>query len=135
MGCRVARAQQSGFSLLELLVAFTIMALALALMYRALGGSADTALLLDRRHQAVLLAQSLLSLRPYVPPGGVRESGESAGLSWTVQAAPWQEAPAGQPRVHRLDIVIRFGAGEQAPVLLELSTLRPERRALPGERL
>ncbi len=129
----MAEQRQAGFSLLELLVAFAIMALSLALLYRVLGGSADTALSLDRRHQALLLAQSVLSLRPYVPPGGTEESGESAGMVWTLRAVPANTSVVGGPRLYRVEVLIRAGAEADAPLLLELATLRAERRRLPGE--
>ncbi|OPH17317.1 general secretion pathway protein GspI, partial [Azospirillum brasilense] len=61
---------QQGLTLLELLVAFAIMALALGMLYRAMGGSARSVADVDRYQRAVVLAQSLLALRDAVPEQG-----------------------------------------------------------------
>lgn len=127
---------QGGFSLLELLVAFAIMALALGLLYRATGGGARNAAAIELRQRATVLAESLLALRDAVPPGGWRQQGQEGEFAWSVHSAPYATGVVNSktPPLHQLSLVISW-AEDGAARELALQTLRPERRALAGERL
>ena len=131
------RARQArGFSLLELLVAFAIMAMSLGLIYRSLGGSATQAGQLAAQEQAALLAQSVLSLRESVTPQGWNESGESPPFSWRVSSQPYPTGVSGANVVplHQIDLVISWPDGARTRQL-QLQTLLPQRSPLPGETL
>lgn len=88
-----APSRQTGFSLLEVLVAFVIMALALGALYQALGGSLRGVAAAGDSTRAVLLAQSLLNLYDQVPPDGLAEAGDTPdGLAWDLRSAPFPVA-------------------------------------------
>lgn len=122
------RRRQHGLTLLELLVAFAIMAMSVGMIYRIMGSNARSAGDLETRQRAVELAQSLLSLRDTVPEGGVQQSGESSGYRWRLQSTPYDTGVSG-PSVtplHQLAITIAWNDRS-----LSLVTLRPQRKPSP----
>ncbi|WP_370590440.1 type IV pilus modification PilV family protein [Xylophilus sp. ASV27] len=126
---------QRGFSLLEMLVAFSIMAFSLAMIYRVSGGSARNAGELEHYQHAALLAESVLNLRDAVPPAGWNDQGESAGYRWQVRSAPYPtdvNGPAAPP-LYEVAVSITWleGGTEKR---YDLATLRPQARPLPGGR-
>ncbi len=127
-------AVQRGFSLLELLVAFSIMALSLGLLYRVAGGSARNVSDVVQSQQAGWLAESILASRSSVLEDGWNEDGESAGFTWQVRSVPFnsginilQAIP-----LHSVRIAVSWTAGSR-PGQLELVTLLPQRKPMPGE--
>lgn len=87
--------RQRGFSLLEILVAFTILALSLGVLMQIFSGSLRNTALSHDQAQAVVLAQSLLASAGVEAP---LAPGESAGtlddrFNWTLLATPVQLAP------------------------------------------
>ena len=129
---RAKRPLQGGFSLLELLVAFVIMALALGMLYRATGSSARAVGVAERHQKASLVAESVLSMRDSVGPEGWNEVGESGGFAWQVSSAPYPSSNEGAnvPKLHEIAIAVRWQDGT-SPKNLDLQTLMPERAAVP----
>lgn len=130
---RSAVASQQGFSLLELLVAFAIMAISLGMLYQASGSSVRNVGDTEQYQRAAMLAKSLLSLRDSVSDEGWNESGESAGFTWQVRSAPFPTAinDPKAPQLHEIGITVAWQQGDRQRVL-EMSTLRPQRKPPPG---
>jgi general secretion pathway protein I len=76
--------QQSGFTLLEVLVAFAIFALSIGALYESFAGSLQRALKAEVEERAWLSAQSLLTeIRVRPAPWPAEEEGETpTGLDW-----------------------------------------------------
>jgi general secretion pathway protein I len=91
---RLSGARQRGFSLLEILVAFVILAFSLAAIYQSAGGSVNAAIADEQRSYALLLAQSVLNNYQGVPPGGLEKSGQlENGYSWRFTAVKREDDP------------------------------------------
>ncbi len=127
---------QRGYSLLEVIVAFALLALALTLLLGSLSGGSRQVHNADLRTRAVLHAQSLLALTGVDTPlqeGRQQGQWEDGRYTWELQISPFVEprsspvpasatvAPAG-PQLAELRLQVRWGerAGEQ----LQWRTLR-----------
>lgn len=84
------RKSQSGFSLLEVIVAMSIMAFSLGALYYAVGSGVRGSQEAAQRTRATMLALSLLDSRSVVEAGGFDEQGEdSGGMRWRMRATPY----------------------------------------------
>ena len=121
--------RQQGFTLLELLVAFAIMALSLGMLYRASGSGARSVVDIEHYQRAVILGESLLALRDAVPEQGWNQTGESAGYNWRISSAPYATAITGPnvPPLHEISIVITWADADRQRQFT-LNTLRPQRK-------
>lgn len=123
-----SRQSQRGLSLLELLVAFVIMASSLAVLYQASGGSVRAVGEVDRRLRAVALAESLLNEKDSVPPEGWQGRGEWDVYRWRVASEPFsvQGAASGAASLHRVEVEVAW-SDERSERRILLATLRPQR--------
>ena len=129
------RLKQQGVTLLELLVAFSIMALSLGMLYRASGSGARSIVEMERYQGAIVLAESLQFLRDAVPEQGWNQTGVSAGYSWVISSTPYAtpvDGPAVAP-LHEIKIVIVWADADRRRQI-ELNTLRPQRKPPEGGR-
>lgn len=126
-----------GLTLLELLVAFAIMAMSLGVLYRVMGGAARSVDDMEGYQQAVVLAQSILALRDAVPEGGWNQQGVSGRYHWQVTSAPYPTPVSGAgpqvPVLHEVGISIYWERGGRER-RMDLQTLRPQRRPVQGAR-
>lgn len=110
--------------------------MALGLLYRVSGNNARQAGGLIQHERAMVLAQSLLAAHQTVPPWGLSETGDASGYVWRVNSQPYPtaatDADPGVTPLHEVQVQVSWPDG-QAMRHFDLSSLRPERRLLPGE--
>jgi len=130
---------QRGFSLLEVLVAFVILALVATALFRLFGGALGNAGVAEDASRAVLIAQSRLDAARGELRGGSTSGTEQDRYEWTTRIEPWEapDAAAAQPNVaplltptqlFRITVQVKYpGAGGRERAL-ELSSLKLARR-------
>lgn len=125
--------EEAGFTLLELLVAFAILAVAMAGMLQAFGGGLDSV----RRTQAVgeswSAARSLLERVGTELPveAGQRSGTDGSGFAWTVAIRPRKSAldqVKTPERAYALfDVVVTVSRAGAPPATLQTVRLAPAR--------
>lgn len=110
--------RQTGFTLLEMLAALTVLALCVSVLLGAFGQSARAMQQAQRSDRLSLAARSLLDElgEGALQPGS--STGRWDGLPWTLEVQD-QPVPPGAVRLLRLNLTIHYGAHQ-----VRLSTLR-----------
>ncbi|TXT35256.1 MAG: proteinral secretion pathway protein I [Comamonadaceae bacterium] len=131
--CRKA---EQGFSLLELLVAFAIMAISLGFIYKAMGTSTRQVADATDMQRATMIIDGLAKSRDSVDSQGWQETGEQDGFAWQVDSEPYGtgNAATGAVRLFKVVLRVRWSEGER-PKVLTVETLLPQRQPIPGERI
>lgn len=132
-----------GFSLLEVLVAFSVLALSLGILMRIFSVSLRNAEVVHGQGQAVALAQSLLTEAGIVTPLIAGEKSGTVGdqYHWKVRMRPFADAlthPVAELKAQagldlwEVTVEVQWGqSGSDAPRTFDLSSLRVQTPALP----
>lgn len=117
--------RDDGFTLIEVLVALTILSLSLTVLLGTFSQSLSRTHESERAAAARVLAQSLLAkAETGVPPKQSHADGETDnGLAWSVDMAPYQQHDDDKAslRAANLSVTVTWENGQHA---LTLSTLR-----------
>jgi general secretion pathway protein I len=116
---------KAGFTLLEALIAITVLALSLSALLSLYSTGLRGVAAIDGNMRARLLAQSVMAEMSHERasrPGKVQ--GRSDQFTWTLTVAPYDEPERGQQRspwtLHHLVVTVSWPHGRQ----IELQTLR-----------
>jgi general secretion pathway protein I len=122
----IARARQPGFTLLEVLVAFVIAALAMGVLFSMAGSSLRAVEVAGRYQEAISRARSHLGAGGATLIPGVQQGDDGGGFRWALQvaevavgampkaspAAPLAGAQALRPALYRIIISEYWADGE-----------------------
>jgi general secretion pathway protein I len=130
------KVREQGYTLIEVIVAFAILALALTLLLGTLSGAAKQVRWADDAGGAALHAQSLLDdtgVGTTLQPGHRAGTFDGSHYRWSLQVAPYQDPllpptalvdPAA-PRLLQLTLDVRWGRDDDDPRnRLQLRSLR-----------
>ena len=129
---RIPARRVRGFSLLEALVAMAIASIAFAALYKTVGQSSKTAVEVDSRVQAALVARSVLASATFAEDLLKQPTGEVDGWRWSVQAAPIQipvEEPGRDPVPALRSAAVQVEIARDGRSVLTWSTWKPYRSA------
>lgn len=136
--------RQRGFSLLEVIVAFALLALALTLLLGSLSGAARQVGQADVRTRATLHAQSLLAVTGVEAPlqlGRTQGEWEQGRYRWQLQVDPYQEPRSGAlptavdvagPRLAQITLQVSWGQGSGERLQWRSLRLLPASPTGPG---
>jgi general secretion pathway protein I len=131
-----ARRFQSGYTLIEVIVAFAVLALALTLLLGTLSGASRQVRWADDAGRASLHAQSLLDqlgVGEALAPGQQQGDFENGRYRWRLDVAPWRDPAqppdqSDQPRdvsaPSLMAVSLRVAWGDAANQQMQVSTLR-----------
>ncbi len=120
-----------GFSLLEMVVALSILSLCLTVLYQATGGATRNVRTDEKYAYAVELARSLLAMNASVPLRGVSTAGETEGdFSWraTTSPVPLSGETLLPGSLHNIEVAVDWedGSRRRSVVLHSVVTGIPE---------
>ena len=139
----MARRAQSGFTLLEVVVAFVVLALILSTAFQVFATGLARAGALEAQSQALALAQSQLAtvgIEHEIKEGEVRGETKDRRYRWLVKTVPYEEplpqpAPGSPPNavvappqatysLYRIDVVVQWDGTDGGVRDLRLATLQ-----------
>jgi general secretion pathway protein I len=134
---RIAPHRPRGFSVLEVLVAFIIVALVVTALFRLFGGALGNAAAAEDWTRALLVAQSRLALAASaVPLKETNDAGSDASgrIQWRTSVAPYvppdvnpdleRASEAMTTRLYRVSVDVTFAADNGREKQLSLSTVK-----------
>ena len=134
--------RQRGYTLLEVVIAFGVLALALTVLLGILSGATQQVRWSEDAGRAALHAQSLLDqtgVGEVLQPGQSDGDFEDGRYRWSLQVEPWRDQGAqnaalidpGASRLMRLTLVVQWGDGgpRQQLQLQSLRLVAPDPRA------
>src|SRR5690349_2571440 len=126
----MARRRQRGFTLIEVVVAFAILALSLGALYESFGGSLRRASMASQRDVAALRAESLLA--EFRGSGGLapqpRSGRDKNGYAWKVTTKPYPAELAERSSWVADAVTVEVSWGNTAARSLKLETVELIRR-------
>ncbi len=131
MTCR-RLSREGGFSLLEVLVAFAIMAISLSVLYRASGGSVRAVADAEYVDRAVRTARAVLAMHEGVPEGGLSQDGVNGSFRWALRSSPYPLEEGGVP-LHRVEVTVTAVSGDR-PRTFTMATVLPQLKPQTGVR-
>lgn len=112
----------AGFSLLEMVVALTILGLSLGALYQATGAATRNAGIDEKYAYGVELARSLLAENGKVPSPGINLAGETnGGFNWYVRTEPLEfgRTPSSGAPLHEIQVGVSWvDSGKRRDVVL-----------------
>lgn len=136
--------RQRGFSLLEVLVAFVILALVATALFRLFSGALGNMGAAEDYSRAALLAESVLAETAAAQPlreGATTGTADGGRYAWTAKVMPYT-APGTNPdlehasepmpiRLYRVEVDLRFPGAAGGERTLALATTRIGAKAMP----
>lgn len=123
MRSSVARRQESGFTLLEMLVSIVLLAMSLGGLYHAVGGAMRAVGTDEKYVYAVELARSLVALNTLVEPDSTQQGETEGGFIWEVRAQSIQtESNKALPAKQLQDLRVQVqwsDTGKKRSIVLE----------------
>lgn len=124
--------RQRGYSLIEVIIAFALLAMALTLLLGTLSGAARQVRQSAERSRAALYAQSLMAaqgLDQPLAPGRSDGSFEDGHFHWTLEVRPYQDphsppTPAVPAPAGLLELDLQLAWGPEPGQRLQWRTLR-----------
>ena len=124
--------KQQGFSLLEILIAFSILALSLGILLKIFSAGVNTAVVAEDYTAAVQIAESLMAKTGVGTP---LQAGQDSGLEnekyhWLVEVSPFVfnpenvDATAITAVIYKVKVIVSWGDDNANDRQVELTTLK-----------
>jgi general secretion pathway protein I len=124
--------KQQGFSLLEILIAFSILALSLGILLKIFSGGVNTAVVAEDYTIAVQIAESLIAKTgSEIPLKDHQSSGdENKKYHWSLSISPFFLSGEGidpktaTAQLFKINVTVNWGDGQNDDRQIQLTTLK-----------